>query len=74
MVHQVFTAVLMHYTRDQLPFTMFADSKVPNDIWGKNNGERYTAHQHRLAGWQANRGKGGRSGMKQGVNACHPSG
>ena len=36
---QVFTAVLMHYTRDQLPFTMFADSKVPNDIWGKNNGE-----------------------------------
>lgn len=35
---QVFTAVLMHYTRDQLPFTMFADSKVPNDIWGKNNG------------------------------------
>ena len=37
---QVFTAVLMHYTRDQLPFTMFADSKVPNDIWGKNNGEQ----------------------------------
>ena len=31
--------MLMHYTRDQLPFTMFADSKVPNDIWGKNNGE-----------------------------------
>ncbi|KAL4436828.1 hypothetical protein ABPG75_003967 [Micractinium tetrahymenae] len=40
---QVFTAVLMHYTRDQLPFTMFADSKVPNDIWGKNNGE---GHMH----------------------------
>ena len=37
---QVFTAVLMHYTRDQLPFSMFADSKVPNDTWGKNNGER----------------------------------
>ncbi|EFN50512.1 hypothetical protein CHLNCDRAFT_55800, partial [Chlorella variabilis] len=35
---QVFTAVLMHYTRDQLPFTMYADSKVSNDIWGKNNG------------------------------------
>lgn len=33
----------MHYTRDQLPFTMFADSKVPNDIWGKNNGE---GHMH----------------------------
>jgi DNA-directed RNA polymerase I subunit RPA1 len=36
---QVLTAVLMHYTRDQLPFTMFADSKVPADIWGKSNGE-----------------------------------
>ena len=36
----MFTAVLMHYTRDQLPFSMFADSKVPNETWGKNNGER----------------------------------
>jgi hypothetical protein len=29
----------MHYTRDQLPFTMYADSKVPLDIWGKHSGE-----------------------------------
>ena len=35
---QVFTAVLMHYTRDQLPLTLFADSKVPADIWGRGNG------------------------------------
>jgi DNA-directed RNA polymerase I subunit RPA1 len=36
---QVFTAVLMHYTRDQLPFTMAADSKVPLEMWGKSSGE-----------------------------------
>jgi len=36
---QVFTAVLMHYTRDQLPFTMAADSKVPLELWGKTSGE-----------------------------------
>jgi len=36
---QVFTAVLMHYTRDQLPFTMAADSKVPLEMWGKTSGE-----------------------------------
>lgn len=36
---QVFTAVLMHYTRDQLPFTMATDSKVPVDMWGKGSGE-----------------------------------
>ncbi|KAI3425875.1 hypothetical protein D9Q98_007848 [Chlorella vulgaris] len=49
---QVFTAVLMHYTRDQLPFTMFADSKVPNDIWGKNNGEgqMHIWRNHLIAG------------------------
>ena len=37
---QVFTAVLMHYTRDQLPFTLFQDSKVPADTWGKDSGGR----------------------------------
>lgn len=36
---QVLTAILMHYTRDQLPFTMATDSKVPIDIWGRNSGE-----------------------------------
>lgn len=36
---QVFTAILMHYTRDQLPFTMAGDSKIPLDVWGKTSGE-----------------------------------
>ena len=36
---QVITAVLMHYTRDQLPFTMASDAKVPVDTWGKHSGE-----------------------------------
>lgn len=36
---QVFTAVLMHYTRDQLPLTMAAKCKTPSDAWGKGSGE-----------------------------------
>ena len=36
---QVFTAVLMHYTRDQLPLNMAAKCKTPNDAWGKHSGE-----------------------------------
>ena len=36
---QVITAVLMHYTRDQLPFHMAGDCKVPEDVWGKGTGE-----------------------------------
>jgi DNA-directed RNA polymerase I subunit RPA1 len=36
---QVFTAVLMHYTRDQLPLTMAAKCKTPNDAWGKHSGD-----------------------------------
>ena len=36
---QVFTAVLMHYTRDQLPLTMAAKCKTPSDAWGKGSGD-----------------------------------
>ena len=36
---QVFTAILMHYTRDQLPLTMAAKCKTPSDVWGKLSGE-----------------------------------
>ena len=36
---QVFTAILMHYTRDQLPLTMAAKCKTPNDAWGKHSGD-----------------------------------
>lgn len=36
---QVITAILMHYTRDQLPFHMAADCKIPADVWGKGTGE-----------------------------------
>jgi hypothetical protein len=61
---QVFTAVLMHYTRDQLPFSMFADSKVPNETWGKNNGERQRQAaakqgQGSAADWQQRQQQGG---------------
>lgn len=35
---QVLTAVLMHYTRDQLPFSMSTASRVPVEAWGKNSG------------------------------------
>ena len=59
---QVFTAVLMHYTRDQLPFTMFADSKVPNDIWGKNNG---------APGWGAWAGLLHSGAENRGVERCY---
>ncbi|PSC74762.1 beta and beta-prime subunits of DNA dependent RNA-polymerase [Micractinium conductrix] len=49
---QVFTAVLMHYTRDQLPFNLYADSKTPGDMYGKNNGEGHMHiwRNHLLAG------------------------
>lgn len=49
---QAFTAVLMHYTRDQLPFTLCADSKVPLDMWGKQSGEgrMHVWRNHLVAG------------------------
>lgn len=37
---QVFTAVLVHYTRDQLPLTMAAKCKTPSDVWGKDSGDQ----------------------------------
>jgi hypothetical protein len=58
---QVFTAVLMHYTRDQLPFSMFADSKVPNETWGKNNGEQGGQQQQ----GQQQQGSGSWAGQAQ---------
>jgi len=36
---QVITAVLMHYTRDQLPLSIACGGKVPEDIFGKGSGE-----------------------------------
>ncbi|KFM27291.1 DNA-directed RNA polymerase I subunit rpa1 [Auxenochlorella protothecoides] len=49
---QVLTAVLMHYTRDQLPFSMSTASRVPVEAWGKNSGEGklLIQHNHVLAG------------------------
>ena len=49
---QVLTAVLMHYTRDQLPFTISADSKVPLEMWGKSSGEgrMHIFRNHLVAG------------------------
>ena len=49
---QVFTAVLMHYTRDQLPFTLCADSKVPADMWGRSNGAAGSVRACMCWGWQ----------------------
>lgn len=49
---QVVTAILMHYTRDQLPFTMASNSKVPADTWGSNSGEGmfHVFRNHLVAG------------------------
>jgi DNA-directed RNA polymerase I subunit RPA1 len=50
---QVFTAALMHYTRDQLPFSMSAASKVPVDAWGgpaSGEGRMHVWRNHLVAG------------------------